>query len=243
MAFAATVERWRPIAREHAKWASTRYGVQLDEHDLLALIRHESVSKECPNGGDPTAISGTGCRGLGQFAGGTLKDYNAQNPGHELTWADLIDPAHASGQIRAMAWCVASSRKTVRAWGMPDAKSNADLWADVRYGWGGGHLRAAIDNYKAEHGGKSPTFAELEASSPAAYDESGDGEIDIRPFQHARAVHNIAAKDRGEAPIPIPFPVPDAGSVADCLACCCAARHGDGSCPRLAPVVAKGEGG
>ena len=233
MGFAATVERWRPFAREHAKWAAARYGVKLDEHDLLALIRLESTSKECPNGGDPTAVSHTGCRGLGQFAGKTLEDYNRENPGHELTWADLVDPDKASGQIRAVAWCVASSRKTVSAWGMPDAKLNADLWGDVRYGWGGGHLRAAIATYQVEHGGESPTFDQLEASSPAAYDESGDGEIDIRPFQHARSVHKLAAKDRGEAPVPIPFP--DAGQpVVDCGACCCAARHSSGACPRLA---------
>jgi hypothetical protein len=230
--FAATVERWRSSAREHAAWAAARYHVALDESDVLAVIRHESTTPACPSGGDPTAVSSTGCRGLGQFAHGTLKDYNGDNPGHELTWDDMIDPGHADGQIRAIAWCMASSRKVVSSWEMPDAKSAADLWGSVRYGWGGGHLKKAIAGYKADHG-HAPTFDQLEASSPAAYDESGDGQIDIQPFIYARAIRKLAAKDRGEvpAPSPAPFLVAGADAADRFVGCCCAARRSGGRCP------------
>lgn len=218
------VERWRSSARDHAAWAAAKYGVQLDESDLLALIEHESK-------GDPTSISHSGCRGLGQFAGATLKDYNADNPGHELTWGDLIDPDHADGQIRAIAWLIGRSRQVVSSWSMPDAKSNAHLWGDLRYGWGGGNTKDAIAKYKAEHGA-APTFDQLEAASSSAYDEDGDGKIDIRPFMHARSVARLAAKDRGEAPVPpAPFPGAVAGGGLDRCGCCCAARRRGGGCP------------
>ena len=224
--FSKDVERWRSFARIHAAWAAKRYGVQLDESDLLALITHES-------GGDPSAINpNSGCRGLGQFSGGTLHDYNQEFPDRALTWNDLIDPSHAGEQIRAIAWCVASSRKTVSSWSMPDAASSADLWGDLRYGWGGGNTRDAIAAYKAGHGGQAPTFAELEASSASSFDENHDGKTDIQPFIHARRVHALAAKDRGEAPVP-PAPFPDPPAIAGGVGCdcCCAARRGDGRCP------------
>ena len=229
--FASTVERWRSLARTHAAWAAARYHVALDESDVLALIATESQTKECPGGGDPKAVSHTGCRGLGQFAGGTLKDYNLDNPGHELTWADLIDPSEASGQIRAVAWLQATCRKTVSSWSVPDAKSNAPLWGDLRYGWGGGNTKAAIAAYRASHGGSSPTFDQLEAATSATFDGDGDGVVDIRPFKHARLVVGRAAKDRGEAPVPsAPFPGADAAGCG-LRACCCDDRTRRGDCP------------
>jgi len=233
--FATTVERWRSLARQHAAWAAARYGVRLDESDVLAVIAHESKSKACPGGGDPTAISHSGCRGLGQFAGKTLKSYNAANAGHELTWDDLIDPSMASGQIRAIAWLLASGRKETSTWSVPDAKASNDLWTDLYYGWGPKNTKDAIAAYRASHGGASPTFAQLEATTPATFDGNHDGKTDLRPFVHARAVVSAARKDRGEAPIPSPFP--DAGDGAEAAgdsarARCCADRNRSGACPR-----------
>jgi hypothetical protein len=239
--FPATVERWRLFAREHARWAAERYGVELDEHDLLALIRMESTSKTVPGGGDPTAVSHSGCRGLGQFSGKALKSYNQANPGHELTWGDLIDPNKAGEQIRAAAWLVATGRKETLTWPVPDARSSNALWGDLYYGWGPKNTKTAIAAYRATHGGKAPTFAELEAAMPATFDGDGDGRIDLRPFVHARSVRKLAVQDRGEAPIHVPFPGAEYAG-PDCRACCCAARIGGGYCPRR-PVVDETKGG
>jgi len=233
--FPSTVERWRSLARTHAAWAAARYGVRLDESDVLALIAHESKSKACPGGGDPTAVSHSGCRGLGQFSGKTLKSYNAQNPGATLTWADLIDPSEASGQIRAVAWLLASGRKETSSWAVPDARASNDLWGDLYYGWGPRNTKDAIAAYRVSHGGRSPTFEQLEAATPATFDGDHDGRVDLRPFIHARAVVSAARKDRGEAPVPNPFPDAVAGAEAPGdrgCACCCADRTRSGDCPR-----------
>jgi hypothetical protein len=231
--FPSTVERWRSLARTHSAWAAARYGVKLDESDVLALIAHESKSKACPGGGDPTAISHSGCRGLGQFSGKTLKTYNNANPGATLTWADLIDPSEASGQIRAVAWLLAHGRKETSSWAVPDAKASNDLWTDLYYGWGPRNTKNAIAAYRVSHGGASPTFAQLEAATPATFDGDHDGKVDLRPFIHARAVVSAARKDRGEAPAPRPFPDSDAVAGGVCDPVCCAARAAGGKCPHL----------
>lgn len=198
MSFPHATERWRASARKWSAVMAARYGVALDEHDVLALVHHESK-------GNPTTISHSGCRGLGQFAHGTLGDYNKENPGWELSWAQMIDPAAGDGQIRAVCWLLASSRRKVLAWSVPDRVLNQHLWADLRYGWGPGNTKDAIAAYRAKHG-QSPTFAQLEADSKEAYDEDNDGRIDIRPFKHARGVAKLAAADRAEGKPIIPFP-------------------------------------
>jgi len=202
--FKKGVERWRTLARQWAEWAAGRVDVALDEHDILALIDHETGHT-----GDPTIISfNKAFWGLGQIGPSALSEYNASGAGKEVpvprAW--LKDASRGSEQIRVIAWLLADGRKTVSVWSMPDAKSNADLWASVRYAWGGRHLREAISKWRAEHG-RSPTFAELEHDSPAAVDENKDGKTDVRPWHYAHTVHDVAAKDREEAPEPgLPFP-------------------------------------
>jgi hypothetical protein len=194
--FGKNVERWRTLARQWAEWAAARVDVALDEHDILALIDHESK-------GDPTAISHNKVFwGLGQIGPSALATYNNSGPGHEVPvkYEWLKDAGRGSEQIRVIAWLLADGRKTVSSWSMPDAKVHADLWASVRYSWGGKHLRDAIAEYRVKHG-KTPTFAELEAASPAAYDVNKD----VRPWHYAHTVHNAAAKDRKEAPELLPF--------------------------------------
>jgi len=217
--FAPTVERWRSSARTWAAWAAARYGVALDESDLLALVSRES-------GGNPTAVSSTGYRGLGQVGTAALTDYNASSAGVErpASWADMKDADKGDLQLRVVAWLVANGRKAVSSWSPPDAKSNAHLWADARYAWGGGNLKSAIADYKVTHG-RAPTFDELAAALPDA------GKPNVRPWVHARAVATAARTDR-EVSAPGSFPDAGVGLAADCDPDCCAARARGGRCPR-----------
>lgn len=217
--FAYTVERWRPAARTWAAWAASRYGVALDESDLLALISRESA-------GNPAAVSATGYRGLGQVGQAALGDYNASTAGVEspVTWADMIDPAAAGSQIRVIAWLVANGRRIVSTWSPPDARSSAHLWADARYSWGGGHLKSAIGDYQDAHG-RPPTFDELAQDIPDA------GKPYVRPWVHARAVAAAANADREVSALPS-FQGAGVGLAVACDPRCCAARSRGCDCPR-----------
>lgn len=206
MAFPHQVERWRAVARAAAAWAAARCGVAYDEHDLLALVERESS-------GNPAKENSSGRRGLGQVYQGALSDYNAKSGGPRVEWAWMKDPERGAEQLRVVAWLRANSRQIVSTWTPPDAHQNAHLWGDLRYGWGGGHVKDAIEKYRAQHG-HAPNFVELEAVTPAAIDVDGNGTTDIRPFIHARAVARRAQQDGAEAPIPLPFSPPNRWAIA-----------------------------
>lgn len=217
MGFAANVERWRIAARS----AAARYS-NIDESDLLALINHES-------GGDPTAVSPTGYRGLGQVGTAALTDYNDANPTRKHTWNEMMAADGGEAQLAVVAWLVSHGRAVVRAWGLPDGGDNAALWADARYGWGPGNLKNAIADYQADHGRK-PTFAQIAEAYPDA------GKPNVRPWYHARKVVSRAQQDRDEGgPAAAPFPGASAGSDVgpDCGDRCCADRRSGGDCPRV----------
>lgn len=219
--FAGNVERWRSSARTWAAWAAARFGVALDESDLLALISRES-------GGSPTAVSSTGYRGLGQVGQSALTDYNASSAGVErpATWAQMQDADSGDLQLRVTAWLVGNGRKVVSSWSPPDAKSSAHLWGDARYAWGGGNLRSAIADYTEKHG-HAPTFDQLALELPDA------GKPHVRPWIHARTVEAAARADREVSALPSPFPGAGAPRRAvDCNPGCCAARARGGRCPR-----------
>jgi hypothetical protein len=184
MSFPENVERWRGSARRWAQWANDLYHAALDESWILAVVQVES-------GGDPTIVSPTGYRGLGQVGAAALSDYNnGVADSLAVDWEWLVDADHGDDQIRVVAWHQARGRAIVAGWGMPDAASHAPLWADARYGWGGGHLRRAISDYEAAHGVK-PTFDQLAAELPDA------GAPNVRPWHHARHVADLAAADGG----------------------------------------------
>ena len=184
--FDASVERWRGLADNQAAWASQRYGVAVDGSDLLALVKVES-------GGNAAAVSPTGYRGLGQVGEAALSDYNNSDAGKVMpaTWEQMRDPEAAHHQLRVVAWLVANGRRAVAKWGYPDSKTNAVLWADARYAWGGGNIKAAVAEYQATHDGASPTFAQLAAFKPDA------GKPNVRPWHHAIKVRDLAVADRG----------------------------------------------
>jgi hypothetical protein len=227
--FSTSVERWRTSCRKWAAVMASRFSVELDESWLLALIDHES-------GGDPTnhPPKSTAHRGLGQVGAGALHDYNAANSDAYVSWEWLLDADHGDDQVRVVAWLVASGRKIVRGWYLPDAKNNADLWADARYGWGAGNLRGAIDEYRDTHAGASPTFDQLAEFKPEAGKDPTTGEYAVRPWYHARTIAARAQKDRG-AGGPALTPFPGAGAVVDvaahCNRACCDRRAGGGNCP------------
>lgn len=182
--FAAAVERWRASARKWAAWAVELFHSQLDESDVLALISLES-------GGDPSIVSKTGYRGLGQIGAAALADYNAGiQDSLTVDYSWLIDPDHADDQIRVIAWHMARGRTIVSGWAMPDARGNSARWADVRYSWGGGNLRAARARYVDAYGAE-PTFAALSMFEP----DAGGG--NVRPWRHANELVSRAASDRG----------------------------------------------
>lgn len=187
MAFDSNVSRWRPSAERWAAWASARYHTALDASDVLALISLESD-------GDPTAVSRTGYRGLGQIGSAALTDFNnGVEPEFSVDWEWLIDGTRADDQIRVIAWHMARGRGIVSGWGMPDAHANAARWADARYSWGGGNLKRSIATFEAMRGGK-PTFAELAEFEPDA------GVPNVRPWLHADRLVARAESDRGSTP-------------------------------------------
>lgn len=189
MTFPSSVERWRGAARTWSAWAAELNHVALDESDVLALILRES-------GGNPTIVSPTGYRGLGQIGVAALTDYNnAQSEPYQVPLAWLTDAAHGSEQVRVVAWHLARGRTIVAAWGMPDAVSNAGLWCDARYGWGAGNLRSAIKRFEAANG-RLPTFDELAAAEPNAGWSERRQKFNVRPWVHARANQRVAAADR-----------------------------------------------
>ena len=222
MAFSSNVERWRTSCRKWAAVYAEKFGVQLDESWLLALISHES-------GGDPTnhPRGSTARRGLGQVGAQALEDYNAANSDAYVAWEWLLDADHGDDQVRVVAWLVAAGRKVVRQWVLPDATTNTDLWADARYGWGGLNLHNAIDDYRVKYG-RSPTFDELATELPDA------GKPHVRPWYHARTVAAHAQADRdagGPATCPFPGATPVADLVASCDRSCCDRRARGGDCP------------
>lgn len=182
--FAPRVERWRASAVKWSAWASDLFKSNLDASDVLALVSHES-------GGDPTIVSPTGYRGLGQVGRDALADYNNGVPDSlvvDYEW--LVDAERGDEQIRVVAWHMARGRDVVSHWAMPDAKSNAARWADVRYAWGGGNLRKSRARFVAAVG-HEPTFDQLAAFEPNA------GVPNVRPWYHANAIVAAANKDRG----------------------------------------------
>lgn len=188
MGFASRVERWRNACRS----AAARYAA-IDESDLLALINHES-------GGDPTAVSPTGYRGLGQVGTAALTDYNSANPSRKHTWNEMKAADGGEKQIDVVAWLVARGRSVVKTWGLPDGDENAAKWADARYSWGGGNLKNAIADYQSTRGSR-PTFDQLAAYLPDA------GKPNVKPWYHARAVFARAQQDRDTGgPALTPFP-------------------------------------
>jgi hypothetical protein len=182
--FSANVDRWRSSARYWAAWAALRFKVELSESDVLALIYIESK-------GDPTVVSPTGYRGLGQVGQAALKDYNDRvDPELRVEWPALIDADRGNDQIRVVAWHMARGRSIVSSWSMADAASNAARWADVRYAWGGGHLKSAVASFIGAHGHR-PTFAELAAELPDA------GAPNVAPWRHANLLVELSSKDSG----------------------------------------------
>jgi hypothetical protein len=181
-AFSKQVNQWRDSARKWADYMAKKYGVTLDESDILAVISRESK-------GDPTAVSKTGYRGLGQVGQAALQDYNKANPTLHVEYAWLIDPAHGDDQVRVCAWIQAKQRNVVSHQSMPDAKTNAAKWADARYAWGGGNIDDARNTFAAQYG-RQPTFDELAAFMPNA------GYPNVSPWRHANAVVARSMVDR-----------------------------------------------
>jgi hypothetical protein len=109
----------------------------------------------------------------------------------DYSW--LVDPSRGDEQIRVIAWHMARGRAIVAGWPMPDAARNAARWADARYAWGGGNLREARARFVVAYG-TEPSFDELAAFEPDA------GKPNVRPWRHADALVDTAARDRGEEP-------------------------------------------
>ena len=178
MKFASNVERWRTSCRKWAAVYAERFGVQLDESWLLALISHES-------GGDPTnhPPGSTAHRGLGQVGGhGQGLDPETQ---HDLG-AELFQPVGAArGQAHVIALAGVDAGE-----GGPDAGRGAGDQGEAAghgglfSGVGAGCGRKTATHFSSTRCMKRDSFASdstaaapVQAPAASAFEQIGDRDL------------------------------------------------------------------
>jgi len=195
------VEAWMPQAAEVCASLSREPSVTAPE--ILAIVHRES-------GGDPSAVSISGFRGLGQVGRAVCLDYNDSDDGAVYPTPIPVPLDKPILQLRITAWFYSWCKSWAVKRGYAQNDLESMVWGRVCYGWGPGNLKRAVKDWRQATGlERVPSLAELADMFPQA------GRPYVRPWLIADTfLDEVAAySPQGQLP-PIDTPGPSASEDA-----------------------------